>query len=84
MIDDSFPKKILVETMKPFLYLYIMSHHASTFTLKSINKDLFILKMNTFYLSNPHFGRKIIKIHGFNDKFKKKYIKFVTYNSLTE
>jgi len=80
-IHKDFPKKQLVDTMKPYLTLYL-SYKYSLITTEKINsKNILYKKLRDFYNFNPFFGRKEIKIQTFFSKNgKKKYKNIYTYN----
>jgi hypothetical protein len=79
-IDNSFPKKELVEIMKPYLLLYFSYKFSLITTKKMYSKILLYEKLKQFYLFNPFFGRKEIKVQTFFSKNIKKYRNIYTYN----
>jgi hypothetical protein len=73
-INHNFPEDKLVEIMRPYILIYLKYINSYT---KSIRDEYYIElknKLCNFYLYNPQFGRKIIKIVNkklvilFNDK----------------
>ena len=80
-IDDDFPKKYLINIMKPYLFLYC-TYNFSLIGIKKIQSiELFFKKMKKFYKFNPLFGRKIIKIQSYITKNKiKKFKPVYSYN----
>jgi hypothetical protein len=59
-IDEGFPKQKLVDIMKPYLRLFILSMY-STYTEDHIFYERQLKrKLRQFYNFNPKFGRKII------------------------
>lgn len=74
-IDKDFPKDLLVEIFRPFLFHDYISNYYIKSTLKTYNfRDLLHLKLKKFYQFNPAFGRKIIKLNKNNTRVKKEYI----------
>lgn len=69
-IEPDFPTKILVEIMKPYLYLYYMSnYHIKGVQITHNAKKWLKEYLKKFYKFNPQFGRKKIinlKIIEFN------------------
>ena len=58
-IDDKFPKDILIQIMKPYLYLHIISrNHISGTEMKENCRSLLRRMLNKFYHYNPNFGKK--------------------------
>ena len=80
-INDDFPKKDLINIMKPYLFLYC-TYNFSLIPIKRIDSlELFLQKMKSFYNYNPLFGRKIIKIQSYITKNKiKKFKPIYSYN----
>ena len=79
-IHEDFPKKQLVDIMKPYLALYL-SYKYSLITTEKINsKNILYKKLKDFYNFNPFFGRQQIKVHHYFSKNKKKYKNVYTYN----
>ena len=63
VIDQEFPKEKLVDIMRPYLYLYILStDHISGTEKKLIAKTLFKHQVKKFMKYNYKFGRKQFKI----------------------
>lgn len=79
-IDDNFPKKQLVEIMKPYLLIYFTHKYSLINTKKMNSKILLYDKLKQFHLFNPSFGRKEIKIQSYFSKNTKKYRNVCTYN----
>jgi len=79
-INQSFPKKQLVEIMKPYLLLYFSYKFSLITTKKMYSKILLYEKLKQFYLFNPLFGRKQVKVQLFFSKNTKKYRNVCTYN----
>jgi hypothetical protein len=61
-IDKSFPKKILITVMKPYLMLYYTYKYSLDTIKKIVSQRQFIKKMKEFNIFNPFFGTKQIKI----------------------
>jgi hypothetical protein len=79
-IDKDFPKNILIDIMRPYLHLYMITIYLKT-TDKYINsKKLLKSKLKLFYLYNKNFGRKFIKLINNIDSnsFKVKNIEYNT------
>ena len=61
-IDKDFPTNILIDIMRPYLHLYMITIYLKK-TDKYINsKKLLKSKLKLFYLYNKNFGRKFIKL----------------------
>ena len=82
IIDNEFPKDILIKIMKPYLHLYFMSEYSLIHVTGRMKyKKLLGHKLLAFHKFNPIFGRKTfnyIKIVNGN-KFNKKLV--VNFNS---
>lgn len=79
-IHQNFPKKQLVDIMKPYLTLYF-SHKYSLITTKKIqSKNILYKKLNDFYMFNPVFGRQQITVQTIFSKNKNIYKNIYTYN----
>ena len=62
-IHEHFPKDILVDIFRPFLYYdYIASYYIKGTTQIYYSKNLLYIKLKKFYEFNPAFGRENIKI----------------------
>ena len=59
-IDDTFPENKLIEIMKPYLYLYLMSRYSLVQKNRLCAKSKLNQKLKELYKFNPTFGRKII------------------------
>jgi hypothetical protein len=71
IIDPDFPNKKLLEVMKPYVNLFIISKYSFVICEKMNAQTLLKKKLREFYTFNPIFGRKIIKINNsFNNKSK--------------
>ena len=91
-IDEEFPENILIKTMKPYLYLYLVYNYSLVQENKIRAKKNFYNKMYEFQRFNPRFGKKNIILKDIikNGKIKKikshiefdtKHKKFNTYES---
>ena len=82
IINSEFPKKKLIQIMKPYLVLYLQSNYSLIPIIKI--KSVFELnnKLKKFQTFNPQFGRKIIKLDfKIDSNFKKKiFIKCYEFN----
>lgn len=67
-ISEDFPNSKLIQIMKPYLQLYILSKHSSLNVDKINYKSELKYKLNKFIKFNPRFGRK----YAFSSKFDKK------------
>lgn len=62
-IDKNFPRNVLVDIFRPFLFHYYIIHYYIKNTSKIYNsKRLLDIKLKKFYEYNPLFGRETIKI----------------------
>ena len=68
VIDKDFPILKLIETMKPFLYLYIHSNYSVNENRRIIYEKKFNYKLKKFISLNRVFGRKIININNITNK----------------
>lgn len=74
-IHPEFPKKLFVDIMKPLIILYLISNYSiDSFTKYNTSQELY-QEIQRFYIFNPLFGRKHIKICLDQNKkpFKKVY-----------
>ena len=87
-VDDNFPKKRLVEIMKPYLSLWISSMYSQIATVKQSNFKCLAKKITEFYKYNPAFGRRFVRIvpnpmqwkkTTLVEEFNDKHIKFHTH-----
>jgi len=77
-IHKDFPKDLLVNIFRPFLFYYFMENYYIRGTTKVFNyRKLLNIKLYKFYIFNPIFGRQIIKlIKNNNNKIIKRECKF--------
>jgi hypothetical protein len=61
IIDNTFPKDLLIEIMMPYLLLFIKSHFSFMYADRLFAKKLLKQKLYEFNKFNPQFGRKIYK-----------------------
>ena len=61
-IHPEFPKKKLVETMRPYLLLYYTYYYSLIDIKKRNAKITFNKKLREFNMFNPSFGKKLIKV----------------------
>jgi len=81
LIHSSFPKKILVDIMRPYLFLFYTYNYSLINTKKIYSKNILFKKLNELYEVNPKFGRKIIKVQSYFSANKcKKYRYICSYN----
>ena len=80
-IHDDFPKKQLVDIMRPYLLLYFSYKYSLISTKKMNSKILLYKKLNEFFTFNPYFGKKNIKVQSyFSKNGKKKYKNVYVFN----
>jgi len=78
-IHKDFPKELLVDIFRPFLFYDYMSVYYIEGTTKIYNSKLLLHnKLKEFYNYNKLFGRKIIKLTKRNNKIIKSEITFST------
>lgn len=94
-ISKYFPKDLLVDIFRPFLFLEFISNYYIEDTNKFYqSSQLLHIKLKNFYKFNPSFGRKTIKLIKKNNKIIKreyiinsKHISFynipLSYNNIT-
>ena len=81
IIHSQFPKKQLVEIMRPYLSLYFSYKYSLINTTKMNSKLLLYEKLKQFYNFNPFFGRKQIIVQPFfSINGNKEYRNVYTYN----
>ena len=75
-IHRDFPKEILVNIFRPFLFYYYIIHYDMKGTNKIYNyKQILYNKLKKFYQYNKSFGRRYIQItRSFNKVINKKYV----------
>ena len=61
IIDNTFPKDLLIEIMSPYLVLFLKSHFSLMYADRLFGKKLLKQKLYEFSKFNPQFGRKIYK-----------------------
>jgi hypothetical protein len=73
-IDDDFPKKTLVEIMRPYLHLYYLTLYYIDGTIKKSNAGLLLKKkLRLFVKFNPKFGRRKMVRQPFTTKYELSY-----------
>lgn len=81
LIHKDFPKKQLVEIMRPYLLLYFLYKYSLINITKINSKILLYEKLKQFYNFNPIFSRKQIEVQiYFSKKGEKKYKNICSYN----
>ena len=82
IINNEFPKKKLIQIMKPYLVLYLQSIYSLIPIIKIKSGIELNNKLINFYTFNPQFGRKLIKLDfKLDSNFKKKiFIKCYEFN----
>lgn len=66
IIHHEFPIDKLIEILKPYLKLYLLSHYSFIYIIREKSKKRLIQELNIFKKYNPLFGRKIMKINNNN------------------
>ena len=81
-IDEEFPKKKLVEIMRPYLKIYFFSKYSLIGIKKIKSKLLLKKKLSILKKYNKSFGKKIIKLEYFFNKNGKRRVKntIITFN----
>jgi hypothetical protein len=77
-IDSDFPKHILVDTMRPYLYLYYLINYDGVSDKQTVQYENILRRaLSKFYKQNHAFGRKMInmdKLIGFpQSEFHRKF-----------
>jgi hypothetical protein len=63
IIHRDFPIDKLIEIMKPYLKLYLLSNYSLIYVIREKSKKQLIQELTTFKKFNPLFGRKYVKIN---------------------
>jgi len=79
-IHPNFPKKKLVDIMKPYLIIYFSHKYSLISTEKMYSKNILHKKLKDLCIFNPAFGRQYIKVQYYFSKNKKIYKNVYTYN----
>jgi hypothetical protein len=58
IIDNTFPKDLLINIMKPYLKLFLISQYSLIYSDRLVAKKLLKQKLYEFSQYNPQFGRK--------------------------
>jgi hypothetical protein len=61
IIDDTFPKDLLIDIMKPYLELFLSSQYSLVYSDRINAKKMLKNKLYNFNKYNPLFSRKIYK-----------------------
>lgn len=72
-IDDDFPDDLLVQIMRPYLKLYLLSCYSLVTLNKMRTRNLLAVKLERFANYNPSFGRKILTSTKYYCNKKHKY-----------
>ena len=82
-IHKDFPKKKLIDIMKPYLYLYLTTNYGTELNKRSEYEYRLNKKLKLFGKFNPKFGRKLIvsnvsftNENKYRTEFNDKYISF--------
>jgi len=62
IVHHEFPIDKLIEIMKPYLKLYLLSHYSLIYVIREKSKKELIKQLTAFKKFNPLFGRRSIKI----------------------
>jgi len=62
IVHHEFPVDKLIEIMKPYLKLYLLSHYSLIYVIREKSKKELIKQLTAFKKFNPLFGRRSIKI----------------------
>jgi len=71
IIDHAFPKDLLINIMKPYLKLFLISQYSLIYTDRLVAKKILKQKLFEFNKFNPLFGRKIYIKDGINNLVNK-------------
>ena len=63
IIHHEFPVDNLIEIMKPYLKLYLLSHYSLIYVIREKSKKQLMKQLAEFKKFNPLFGRKSVKIN---------------------
>jgi hypothetical protein len=83
-IDEEFPKKKLVEIMRPYLKLYFLSKYSLIGIKKIKSRILLRNKLLILKKYNKSFGKKIVKLEYFLNKQGQRRVKnkIITFNDI--
>ncbi len=71
-ISPGFDKTLLVNILKPYLELYLITEHSNDNFYSNCCMDELKYKLKLLYTNNPTFGRKLTRtIKGFNEEITK-------------
>jgi hypothetical protein len=62
IVHHEFPNDKLIEIMRPYLRLYLLSHYSLIYVIREKSKKDLIKELSNFKKFNPLFGRKMMKI----------------------
>ena len=62
IVHHEFPIDKLIEIMKPYLKLYLLSHYSLIYVIREKSKKKLLQELTIFKKFNPLFGRRSIKI----------------------
>lgn len=62
-IDTDFPKKVLLNVMKPYLQLHYLGNYSVDYSKRILKQKELDLRLSNFVKHNQFFGRKTIKLH---------------------
>jgi hypothetical protein len=78
IIHHEFPIDKLVEIMKPYLKLYLLSHYSLIYVIREKSKKELTKQLSSFKKFNPLFGRRSVKIkkNSFEVSFNMDHVQF--------
>jgi len=80
-IDPKFPRDILVNIFRPYLYLFYLIKYYDECSKTELCEVILFKKLMNFYANNKSFGRRYIKVNKENNKFSHTYHFNMTYLS---
>lgn len=80
LISEDFPNDELIQIMKPYLHLKILSKYSLIGQIKFLSGNKLFTKLCEFQKFNPQFGRKIIKCKHIMVNGKKKIKSYIEFN----
>jgi hypothetical protein len=85
-IHSKFPRSTLIDTMRPYLYLYyLLSYNVLDNDEHVLYDATLALELMKFYKFNPQFGRRYMKINRSSFEFSKIYtFNFPQLNSIVQ
>ena len=72
-IDAKFPRDVLVNIFRPYLYLFYLVKYYDECSKTELCEVILFKKLLNFYFNNKSFGRRYIKVNKENNKFSHTY-----------